>query len=186
MKLYVSIVSLLIGFGFAQETLISPENVLSVVTADWNSDAAFDRAVLVATEPTFSELFIYLSDTESSTMNLALHMSDAAWRGAMWGTQPTLELNEVGSLQIYSANDVVGRNRWRQTLTVAYREGEFILAGYTYTAYDTLNLDNQLVCDLNLVTGEGTKNEVPITFDMPAPAMTEVTSEFYPEICHDR
>jgi hypothetical protein len=49
----------------ASDGTVRPERVLSVVTADWNGDGAFDRALLIAsaTEPDQVDLLVYLSES---------------------------------------------------------------------------------------------------------------------------
>ncbi len=52
-------------------------------------------------------------------------------------------------------NESIGRDRWHQTLTVAWRGNAFVLAGYTYEWYDTLNVSENGKCDANLLNGKG-------------------------------
>ena len=138
---------------------IRPEKVIQVVTTDWNGDGGFDRALLIEseTEPDQVDLLIYLSNS-SQTMSLALRKGNVAWRGNLWGTQPSLELTPSKSLVIKSGNEAMGRGRWNQKLTVVYQNQLFIVAGYTYTHRDTLDLAAGGICDVNLLTGKGFKN----------------------------
>lgn len=66
---------------------------------------------------------------------------------------PWLEFFESGLLLVFSQNMSIGRNRWQQIITIAKRDGEYIVAGFTYGAYDTLDLDYSLDCDYNVLTG---------------------------------
>jgi hypothetical protein len=77
-----------------------------------------------------------------------------AWMGGI-GQEPGLELAPNGSVRLFSQNDAVGRGRWRLTLTIAYRDGAYRVAGFTYEWRDTLNLDDNGICDINLLTGRG-------------------------------
>lgn len=140
---------------------ISYQNVLDVVTSDWNGDGSFDRAVLVSSKNDLTEvaLYIYLSDSSKDSLKLAVHKKGIAWAGGFWGTLPSLDTNKRGSLVITSANESIGRSRWSQDLTLAYRNNGFVVAGYTYTARDTLDLDYSLICDVNLLTGQVKRNE---------------------------
>lgn len=79
---------------------------------------------------------------------------DIAWVGGI-GQQPELSLAANGSVRLTSMNEAIGRNRWRLALTIAYRDGAYRVAGYTYEWYDTLNLPDRGTCDLNLLTGRG-------------------------------
>jgi len=101
-------------------------------------------------------LYLYLSTDKG--LLLATYAPALVWQGQMFGTQPSLDVNARGSLLIHSQNDAIGRNRWRETITVAYREGQFVVAGYTYTSRDTLDLDNTTSCDMNFLTGQWLRN----------------------------
>jgi hypothetical protein len=69
-----------------------------------------------------------------------------------------LSVNASGSLKITSENESIGRNRWSRTLTVAYRNNKYVLAGFTYQDRDTLNPRAGESCDYNLITGRGVRN----------------------------
>ena len=147
---------------YAANDTISAAKVVSVVSADWNGDGDFDRAVLVeADESDMTDLLIFLS-TASGTMRLVEYKSNIAWRGAMWGTQPSLGTNEQGSLVVSAANEAIGRNRWHQKLTLIYRRDRFIVAGYSYSDYDTLKPDTGMLCDINFLAGRGVSNGVTV------------------------
>ncbi len=140
---------------------IRPDSVLSAVTSDWNGDGRMDRAVLVEGQEDQADLYIYLSADDPNggeRRDLALAKTGAAWKGAMWGTLPSLELNPKGSLLLKSGNDAIGRSRWSQTLTIVYRNGEFLVAGMTFDSRDTLEPKAVGHCDLNLLTGQGIRN----------------------------
>ena len=168
----------------ASDDAIRPERVLSVVTADWNNDGAFDRALLIAseTEPDEVDLLVYLSES-SQSMRLAVSKKNIAWRGRMWGTQPALETTERGSLVITSANEAIGRNRWSRKLTVVYRDKAFVVAGYTYTERDTLEPGSPSSCDINFLTGSGVKNKKPFRTLAKAVALTEWSEASIPQEC---
>ena len=185
-KIYLIILIALVSSSFyAEGKKVNPKNVLSVVTTDWNNDGGFDRAVLVinGAEPTQTELFIYLSDSTTSSMKLMVHKKDVAWRGVMWGTQPWIELTPQNSLTIHSLNEAIGRNRWEQVLTVAYRNDEFMVVGYTYGARDTLDLDYNLNCDVNLLTGNGIKNGESFSTSPKAIPLASWSDDLIPENC---
>ena len=71
------------------------------------------------------------------------------------GQRPELALAENGSVQVISMNDSIGRDRWELTLTIAYRQDAYRVAGFTFRWRDTIENDNNGVCDLNLLTGRG-------------------------------
>ena len=146
-------------------------NVLSAVTLDFTGDGAQDRAVLVLNDNSSADLYLYLvKDDAKGESALALAQSKAgiAFSGGMWGQLPSLESNGKGSLMIKSMNDSVGRDRWSQTLTIVYRNKEFLVAGISFTARDTLDPKAGGSCELNLLTGKGLRNGKPVQ-GKPAP-----------------
>jgi len=58
-------------------------------------------------------------------------------------------------------NESIGRDRWRQTLTIAWRDGAFMLAGFTCSWHDTPDLANSGTCDVNLLNGKGELEKGP-------------------------
>ena len=149
---------MLAASAFAQTDIsgdtFAARHVWDVVNADWNEDGRFDKALLVINPDDSSQADLYLYLSSEKGLLLDTYAPAVAWQGAMFGTQPSLDINPRGSLLIHSQNDAIGRNRWNETITVAYRAGEFVIAGYTYNSRDTLDLDNTTSCDINFLTGQ--------------------------------
>jgi hypothetical protein len=164
---------------------IAQDKVLSSATSDWNRDGIEDRAILAASDadPTETDLFIYLSD-QSQKPKLALSKKNVAWRGAMYGTQPSLSVNPQGSLVIQSANDAIGRDRWSKKITALYENGEFIVAGFTYSYHDTLDLSAGGTCDVNLLTGKGVKNDKEFRTTLKPLNLQAWTEDSEPKECN--
>ena len=80
---------------------------------------------------------------------------DIAWKGGLFGQEPGLEVAPNGSVQFISQNEGCCRHRWRQTLTLAYRQDSVRVAGMTYQWRDTLDVEVYGVCDVNYLTGKG-------------------------------
>lgn len=95
-------------------------------------------------------------------LQLAASASDKIWGQAapdgIYGQEPSIAALPNGSIAITSQNDAIGRDRWHQTLTLAYRNNSFLVAGYTYDSRDTLEPDNSHECDYNVLTGKVTKD----------------------------
>jgi len=123
--------------------------IISQVEGDLDGDGMPDTAFLIDTTEGMVDLTI--EATKAGTA----HAKNIAWIGAMAGTIPSLELTSHGSLRLLSGNESIGRGRWNQVLPIAYRENAFRVAGFTYGWYDTLNLEEQGLCDLNLLSGKG-------------------------------
>lgn len=91
-----------------------------------------------------------------------LVVRSVAFNGAMWGMAPSLEQAPNGSLLLHSEQTGIGRYPWTQTLTLAFREGEFLVAGFSYSTYDRA-LGHNFGCDLNLLTGRYEATLVRVT-----------------------
>ncbi len=170
----------------AEEHRINPANVLGVVIGDWNNDGGMDRAILVAPENEDHDvgLYIYLHD-DANGSQLEIFKPNLVWSGAMWGSTPSLGVNSSGSLQVLSQNQAIGRHRWLQKLTIAYRNGHFLVAGYTYESYDTLDLNSGLSCDVNLLTGKGVKNKKAFKTNQINIKLADWSEHASPEECRE-
>lgn len=152
----------------------STDQVFSVATTDWNKDGVNDPVMILNVNEgeRFDGLF-YLSD-EYGRLTLKHHIQDIVWgSSAMFGQEPSVTTAQNGSVILTSQNSAIGRNRWEQKLTIAYRNDKLVVAGFTYSYYDTLDPNAYGECDLNLLSGKGFKNEKPITFQ---PQTTSIIS----------
>ena len=104
-------------------------------------------------------IFIYDHKTDTSKLVLENWSLGLILSSAAAGMYSTLRTNQRGSLEIISTNDSIGRNRWEQTLTVAYRQDSFLVVGFNYLSRDTIELENYQVCEYNLLTGKGTRKD---------------------------
>ncbi len=150
------------------------ERIIAGASGDWNKDEATDLALLVAPENDDGNIGIYLYVTESDRglLKLVASAPDKVWGNSrldgFYGQDPAITALANGSIAVMSQNSTIGRNRWERTLTLAYRGERFIVAGYTYHYYDTIDLDDNGTCDYNVVTGkltrdEATRSEAPKT-----------------------
>ncbi|MBB3290281.1 MULTISPECIES: hypothetical protein [unclassified Rhizobium] len=149
------------------EDAIAPGRIIDAAIGDWNKDGKPDLALLVAPSPDDQAdnpigIHIYLRDDEHSLLKLAASAPNKIWGsvepGGIVGQEPSISALPNGSIAIASQNDAIGRDRWTQTLTLAYRNNNFVVAGYTYDSRDTLEPDNSHSCDYNVLTGKVTKD----------------------------
>ena len=160
------------------------QQVLGVVESDLDDSGSAEVFTLLDTGNGTADLQI--DDTAWGTVFAA----DIAWVGGP-GQVPELGLADNGSVQLTSMNDAVGRGRWRLTLTIAYRDGDYRVAGYTYEWRDTLDLADNGVCDVNLLTGLGevsvdggaTKRFAQSLPALPVTDWTEMTISMPPDVC---
>lgn len=147
---------------FAGAADFPAERIVAMASGDWNKDGTPDLAVIAAPggeNGADNGLYIYLAKPEESRLTVALSLPDSVWGNlTMYGQEPELAALANGSFTLTTKNDSVGRERWRQSLTIAYRNFDFIVAGYTYAAYDTLSESGARECDLNVLTGKGKSN----------------------------
>lgn len=150
----------LAAFNLAHAEDIAPERVLDGATGDWNKDGRQDLALLVAPKSGDEDIgiYIYLRDGDHDLLRLAAgapgKVSGNADLDGLVGRDPTIKALPNGSIAIHSQNDAVGRDRWEQTLTLAYRNNTFVVAGYTYSYNDTLDPKHNGSCDYNVLTGK--------------------------------
>jgi hypothetical protein len=158
MKTLIAGLFVALSAGAALAEPIDTNNIVAAVTGDFNKDGALDLALLVRGSDEM-DLRFFLQDKDG----LYLKPAGVAL-GKVWGTaqpdgtvgqEPELKALPNGSIQVITKNDAIGRDRWNQTLTLAYRNTDFIVAGFTYSYYDTLEPDNNGECDLNVLTGKG-------------------------------
>jgi hypothetical protein len=142
----------------AQE--IAPKQIIGAAVGDWNKDGNPDLALLVAPvdEDDNIGIYIYLRDKDHLLLSLAASapnkVAGNASLDSLVGQDPTLSALPNGSIAVHSENSGVGRDRWEQTLTIAYRNAAFVVAGFTYSHYDTLDPDHNGSCDYNVLSGK--------------------------------
>ncbi|SCB15418.1 hypothetical protein GA0061102_100431 [Rhizobium miluonense] len=145
----------------------APGRIIDAAIGDWNKDGKPDLALLAAgAEDDQADnpigVYIYLRDDEHSLLKLAASAPNKIWGsvapGGIVGQEPSISALPNGSIAIVSQNDAIGRDRWHQTLTLAYRNNNFVVAGYTYDSRDTLEPNNSHNCDYNVLTGKVTKD----------------------------
>jgi hypothetical protein len=163
-----------------QEAMVPAGAIAGAVTSPVDGDINRFRAILVETEEG-ADLYVF-TDAGEGWKQVA-HAKDMVWRGGMYGQEPWMEATEHGSLKIYSENSAVGRNRWEQVLTIAYRNGVFRVAGYTYSYYDTLDPDANGQCDVNLLTGKGVLNGKNFKTSLGALSVQDWTMDTRPPEC---
>ena len=131
-------------FGPALLAYLSPALAQESVATDLDGDGR-------------AEVFS-LRDTGDGAVDLLIDGAPLApgiaWTGGP-GQVPELTLAPNGSVRLTSMNEAVGRDRWHLTLTLAYRDGAYRIAGLTWDWYDTLDPARAGGCDLNLLTGRG-------------------------------
>ena len=184
MKRFVilTVVTLFAANTLASEFSVRLTDVLSAMTGYLEGN--YFRAVLVQGEED-ADLYL-LAETEDG-LRVNLHSRNFAVTG-IGGSDAYLQMAENGSLQVVSLNEAIGRHRWRQTVTIIFRDHQFTVAGYTYQYYDTLAQDENGdvkagICDVNLLTGKGTRDGKPILTEMAPVPVAQWDNSMSPPEC---
>ncbi len=179
----VLLLALLPETAFAKKNLnIDVSKVISAVSGYQGGD--YFRAVLVNTD---GDADLYLFSRDLNEVHLEAYVPGITVTG-IGGTDASLTTTENGSLKVNSENIAIGRHRWQQTLTIVRRDGRFVVAGYTYSFYDTLSVDTNGdvltgECDVNLLTGKGFLDGEPIRTTLKALPASNWTMDTSPPEC---
>ena len=165
-----------------------PATPLAEITLDLNGDGVLDRAMLMAAEDEPAALQLVLGRRSGSgvAFDAPVIKPDLVFNGAMAGQQASLEAGRGGSLRVLSLNEGIGRNKWTQTLTIAFRKDRFVVAGLTYATYDTLDLDDpasNYTCDVNFLTGRALRNGKPHAGKVSPMTLADFDPEQLPKAC---
>jgi hypothetical protein len=165
-----------------------PATPLAEITLDLNGDGVLDRAMLMAAEDEPAALHLVLGRRSGSgvAFDAPVIKPDLVFNGAMAGQQASLEAGRGGSLRVLSLNEGIGRNKWTQTLTIAFRKDRFVVAGLTYATYDTLDLDDpssNYTCDVNFLTGRALRNGKPYAGKVSPMTLADFDPEQLPKAC---
>ncbi|WP_235842225.1 hypothetical protein [Ciceribacter selenitireducens] len=165
------------------------ERIISGASGDWNKDGATDLALLVApgSEDEVIGIYLYVTESDRGLLKLVTSAPDKVWGNSrldgFYGQDPAITALANGSIAVMSQNSAIGRNRWERTLTLAYREDRFIVAGYTYSYHDTLDLDDSGSCDYNVVTGKLKRDETAQSVAPRTVSIEDWTDEIGSKAC---
>ncbi len=159
-RLALALVATLASISCATAGDIDPQRIIAGATGDWDKDGHQDLALLVAPADETDDIgiYIYLRDNEHLLLKLAATAPGKVVGNTrldgMYGQDPSITALPTESIAVHSENTGVGRDHWEQTMTIAYRNAAFVVAGFTYTHYDTLDPDNNGTCDYNVLSGK--------------------------------
>ncbi len=163
--------------------VVPPSKVVSAASGDFTSDGSLGRAVLIEDADNASvDLAIYTGDA-GNPMKLAAFAHDIASSGAMFGNMAELRTTKTGALQVHSENMAVGRDKWERTMTLAFRNGHFVVSGLTLSAFDTLDPKAGGSCDINFLSGKAKAGRKAIKVAMGAIPVEKWTEDMIPKAC---
>ncbi|MBF9034524.1 hypothetical protein HKCCE2091_09755 [Rhodobacterales bacterium HKCCE2091] len=104
------------------------------------------------TDPDLADLLVWPDRRNRDAGGPLLVVRGAVFSGPMWGQEPTLT-PVAGGFILASGQSAIGRFPWSEGLTVRHDGTDFVVAAYSYGAYDRMT-GATFTCDLDLVTGE--------------------------------
>ncbi len=165
------------------------ERIIAGASGDWNKDGATDLALLVApgSDDEVIGIYLYVTESDRGLLKLVTSAPDKVWGNSrldgFYGQDPAITALANGSIAVMSQNSTIGRNRWERTLTLAYREGRFIVAGYTYAYRDTLDVADSGFCDYNVATGKLKRDETAQSVAPTTVSIEDWTDEIGSKAC---
>jgi hypothetical protein len=143
----------------------TPETIISALSTDINGDARLDRILLSQNEGGDATLWVYLGKDKPDgglAFDPPIIAKSIVFAGTAFGQWPALEMNRTGSsLLVRSQNEAIGRTSWNQTLTIAWRNNQLVVAGLTYQFQDKIDLRQSGSCDVNFLSGRAMRNGKP-------------------------
>ena len=150
---------------------IESRKIITALTADFNGNSAQDLVLILETQPGDPmDMHFFLRDKKHDYLKpveVVHEQIEGEWNGydrpgyEASDTEPQLTALANGSILLEIPAMPIGRRRVDQTLTIAYRQGQFVVAGFAYEVHDyqedTVTEDDALRarCDYNLLTGRG-------------------------------
>lgn len=184
-KFILGLVTLLTSFSLsarAQYLVDAPsdEEVKQIVAFNGKPGVIAQAAILQTEGSSDPQLLITHQTPGDVRYKVALTNSSLGLTlDGLAGTESSISVSSKGSLQINQQNESVGRNRFSRTLTVSYRNGQYVISGYTYSYRDTITTEGGS-CDYNLLTGKGQRNGRNVSISTKAPALaTFIDNEKY-------
>lgn len=132
----------------------APGRLIAALSGDWDGDQMTDAVTLVQAADGLADLVVHHGTFRG--LEPVLTLPAVIFAGPMAGQAPGLEAASATSFRITTEQTGIGRTPWQAALTVAWRRGAFVVAGYTYSFFDRLDLGHYGSCDVNLLTGDYT------------------------------
>jgi hypothetical protein len=170
-----------LAFAAPDHTTAEPletQKIITALTGDFNGDGADDLILIVETgfQDPFDVHFFLRDKTHNylRPVEIVREQVTGEWNGYDGeglnnsDVEPRLEALSNGSILLKILSPPYGRTATDQTMTIAYRKGEFIMAGFALSYWDyqpdaksdpdqfkneTDALQNR--CDYNVLTGKG-------------------------------
>ncbi|WP_417807975.1 hypothetical protein [Thioclava sp.] len=178
-------VSLAPALALAQEPPKAGD-LVAALSGDWNGDGQPDAALITQAEGGDAGLSLYLGDPVFG-LKRVVDRPHVIFSGPMGGQTPALLPGSSSSFKLHQEQIGIGRTPWESTLSIAWRNGQFVLAGYSYQFYDRINPEHYGSCDVNLLAGN---HELTLDGktqkgrqDARAFPISQLDADYMPKIC---
>lgn len=128
-----------------------PGALVAAISGDWNGDGALDAVTLTRADGGMADLTVYRGGGVYG-LEPVLTLPAVVFAGPMAGQAPGFAPRSASSFVLQSEQTGIGRTPWSAGLTIAWRGGGFVVAGYDYSFYDRLDLSHYGSCSVNLLT----------------------------------
>jgi hypothetical protein len=184
MRSYALIAALFIAEPSFAEDMIDPGRIAAATTGDFDKDGDADLAVILrppqARGADDNGVYIYLADPGEGRMILKVAAPNLVPNSFIYaGESVAITSSQNGSIVVTAKNDTPGQRHYEIKLTVAYRNSDFLVAGYSLKE----NVPHPLDCDLNMLTGKGLINGKPFTGVTGAILLTEWSDDIGRQAC---
>jgi len=128
-----------------------PGTLIAAISGDWNGDDVLDAVTLTRAADGMADLTVYRGGGIYG-LDPVLTLPAVVFAGPMAGQAPGFAPRSDSSFVLQTEQTGVGRTPWTAGLTIAWRDGGFVVAGYDYSFYDRLDLSHYGGCSVNLLT----------------------------------
>ncbi|MCC0074979.1 MAG: hypothetical protein H6898_00140 [Rhodobacter sp.] len=128
-----------------------PGALIAAISGDWNGDDMLDAVTLTRAEDGMADLTVYRGGGIYG-LDPVLTLPAVVFAGPMAGQAPSFAPRSDSSFVLQTEQIGIGRTPWSAGLTIAWRDGGFVVAGYDYSFYDRLDLSHYGGCSVNLLT----------------------------------
>jgi hypothetical protein len=169
LRMMKAALSWIVAFAIVPACALAQDKPSIEITLDIDKDGKMDRATSVG-----QDLHIYLAgDTQP------------AFSKTIFTTQRILELSKGKGTLLVKYGCGGCSNDYETTLTIMHRDGEFLVAAFTYV-WDTRN-DGVGGCTIDLLKGKGDKwrgtGKKPIKAKFPPVKLTDWSDDKRPKAC---
>jgi hypothetical protein len=176
MRLIATCLAVILSGSTVYAEPIETQKIITALSGDFNGDGVQDLAMIVETEPSDPmDMHFFLGRPERfylQPVEVVRGQIDGEWNGydrpgyENSDTEPSLSLLPNGSIRLDIPALPMGGERTNQTITLAYRDKQFVVAGFAFEHNDLLHENIDSKCEYNVLTGKGVSGKRNMTGEM--------------------